>query len=82
MSLLAGSAPGQVQDQSPVVCACFSVRRKAIESAIKEHDLSSTAEIGNHLKAGTGCGSCIPEIAKILFVHSNEQTHGLALLSQ
>jgi assimilatory nitrate reductase catalytic subunit len=43
------------------VRACFGVRRNAIEQAVADgrHDLSS---IGRRLKAGTNCGSCLPEL--------------------
>jgi assimilatory nitrate reductase catalytic subunit len=47
------------------VCACFGVGRNAIEAAIANgcHDLSS---IGNRLKAGTNCGSCMPELRRLI----------------
>jgi assimilatory nitrate reductase catalytic subunit len=48
------------------VCACFSVKRAAIEQAIAGQGLASVAEIGAALRAGTNCGSCIPEIEEML----------------
>jgi len=48
------------------VCACFSVGQAAIERAIAEGGLTSVAAIGAALRAGTNCGSCIPEIEEIL----------------
>jgi assimilatory nitrate reductase catalytic subunit len=48
------------------VCACFSVNAAAIETAIRQGRLASACEVGKALKAGTNCGSCIPEIEEIL----------------
>jgi assimilatory nitrate reductase catalytic subunit len=64
--ILAGKAPAGQSDQGRIVCACFSVGLAAIEQAIREHKLSTVAEIGAALKAGTGCGSCIPELKSLL----------------
>jgi len=48
------------------VCACFSVDHTQIEQAIRTGRLTTPAEIGKVLKAGTNCGSCIPELKEIL----------------
>lgn len=56
-------------DAAPIkrtVCACFSIDRAQIEQAIKTGRLETTAQIGAVLKAGTNCGSCIPELKEIL----------------
>ena len=58
--ILAGRAPGG-EDQGPVICSCFGVRRKAIEAAAAAGCLTVEA-VGAALKAGTNCGSCRPEI--------------------
>ncbi len=52
--------------RSPTVCACFSVAQAAIEEAVIAKRLTSVAEIGAALSAGTNCGSCIPELKEIL----------------
>ena len=49
-----------------MVCACFAVDRAQIEEAIRAGRLASAAAIGRALKAGTNCGSCIPELKEIL----------------
>ncbi|MDD4963349.1 MAG: (2Fe-2S)-binding protein [Gallionella sp.] len=41
-------------------------RNLSIRTAIAEQGLTSVTAIGKCLKAGTGCGSCVPEIRKIL----------------
>ena len=48
------------------VCSCFSIGRAAIEKAIVANRLKSCAQVGAALRAGTNCGSCIPEIEQIL----------------
>ena len=62
--LLLGRNPGGV-DPGPVVCACFSVGANTIAGAI-EGGCSSVEAVGRKLKAGTNCGSCRPEIARLL----------------
>jgi assimilatory nitrate reductase catalytic subunit len=48
------------------VCACLGVSESAIRHAAVTHRLRSAAEIGGLTGAGTNCGSCIPELEKIL----------------
>jgi assimilatory nitrate reductase catalytic subunit len=65
-ALLAGRLPDGAADQGRIVCACFGVGRNRIVAAIAERRLSSTAAIGECLQAGTNCGSCVPELRRIL----------------
>ncbi|MDB5500934.1 MAG: assimilatory nitrate reductase alpha subunit apoprotein [Tardiphaga sp.] len=63
--LLSGkSADGQAS-AGPIVCACFGVGRTTICDAIAA-GAGSVAEIGAQLKAGTNCGSCIPELKRLI----------------
>lgn len=65
-SLLAGR-PGQGQrDQGRIVCACFGVGLNTITTAIREQTLVTPEKIGAVLKAGTNCGSCVPELRQII----------------
>ncbi|MBN8908295.1 MAG: (2Fe-2S)-binding protein [Rhodospirillales bacterium] len=64
--LLAGLARGGEGEEGPHVCACFGIARQAVRHAVVTHRLRSVAEIGAHLRAGTNCGSCIPELEEIL----------------
>jgi assimilatory nitrate reductase catalytic subunit len=66
MALLAGRPLGAAPDSGPLVCSCFAVRRAAIEKAIAEHGLTSPRQVSDLLRAGSNCGSCIPEIRKLL----------------
>ena len=63
LSLLAGRAAGGT-DPGPTICACFGVGLQAIRAAF-EAGATSAEEIGLRLKAGTNCGSCLPEIRRI-----------------
>jgi len=66
MALLIGMPPLGVLDVGIIVCACFNVGEKTIRTAIKEKGLKTHQEVGQCLKAGTNCGSCVPEIKALL----------------
>ncbi|WP_428492335.1 molybdopterin-dependent oxidoreductase [Rhodopila sp.] len=61
---------GRMYDASaadgPRVCACFAVTRNAIRHAVVTQRLESVRQIGALLRAGTNCGSCVPELEEIL----------------
>ncbi len=65
--LLSARPPkGAAANTGRTVCACFSVGEKTIMNAIREQKLDSVEAVGVCLKAGTGCGSCVPEIRRML----------------
>jgi assimilatory nitrate reductase catalytic subunit len=66
--LLAGGPPGAAAPNAAgrTICACFGVGLHTLHDAIASRRLTSLAEIGATLRAGTNCGSCIPEINAIL----------------
>lgn len=66
MSLLAGKPASAEDDQGRIVCSCFSVGINTLRRAIQKQNLTTTEQIGAALKAGTNCGSCIPEIKSLL----------------
>jgi assimilatory nitrate reductase catalytic subunit len=67
IALLAGtSGSGSAKPAGKIVCSCFSVSQDTILAAIQADGLTSAAQIGARLKAGTNCGSCIPELKKLL----------------
>jgi assimilatory nitrate reductase catalytic subunit len=66
MALLTGRPPLGSTDVGRIICACFNVGEKTIQTAIKKQGLTTHQQVGQCLKAGTNCGSCIPEI-KALF---------------
>ncbi len=65
-SLAAGSGREGRTVGDRTVCACFSVGVDAIRRAIVQQRLTSVADIGSALRAGTNCGSCVPELKGIL----------------
>jgi assimilatory nitrate reductase catalytic subunit len=66
--LLAARSP-KGADTGHVVCACFGVGEKTILDAIQSQGLKSVEAVGQCLKAGTNCGSCVPEIHRLLARH-------------
>jgi assimilatory nitrate reductase catalytic subunit len=66
LRLLAGWPGGATRDRGPLVCACFEVGRNEILDAVAREGATTLAAIGACLKAGTNCGSCRPEISKLL----------------
>jgi assimilatory nitrate reductase catalytic subunit len=64
--LLAGRPLTASADTGPLVCSCFRVGRTAIADAIRCHGLKTALQVGTHLKAGTNCGSCLPEIGALI----------------
>ena len=73
----AGVLIGQPADASAdigtVVCSCFRVGRNTLCAAIRDGDLRTTEQIGERLRAGTNCGSCLPELHALL----NEESAAL-----
>src|SRR5690606_28562056 len=62
--LLAGrEAAGS--DKGPLVCACHEVGRNQIVAAI-DAGCRDTQSLGQRLRCGTGCGSCLPELVQLL----------------
>jgi assimilatory nitrate reductase catalytic subunit len=63
--LLSGKSTDGLESCGPIVCACFGVGRTTICDAIAA-GAGTAAEIGVRLKAGTNCGSCIPEMKRLI----------------
>ncbi len=66
VGLLVGQPVEKGADAGPTVCSCFGVGRNTICEAIRSQDLSSVAQVTACEKAGGNCGSCVPEIKKLL----------------
>ncbi len=73
--LLSGFAAGNAADSGPVLCACFGVGLATIRDAIASKAATSVEEIGRALRAGTNCGSCLPEIRKLLAQEKVQNEH-------
>jgi assimilatory nitrate reductase catalytic subunit len=66
IALLAGISGNGTKSTGKIVCSCFSVSQESIVAAVQADGLTTPAQIGARLKAGTNCGSCIPELKKLL----------------
>ncbi len=64
--LLAGVPAEKGADTGPTVCSCFGVGRNTICDAIRIQALETVPQVTACLKAGGNCGSCVPEIKKLL----------------
>ena len=73
-ALLIGRQPGQSSDSSPVVCACRGVRAKRIEAAIAGGCATLDA-VGDATGAGANCGSCRPELSRLLAAAKGDVRH-------
>ena len=69
MSLLAGRPMDATLDAGPAVCACHLVGRNVITRALAS-GCGTVAQLGERTRAGTGCGSCVPELRRLLAEHA------------
>ena len=63
---LLGGTPDESIAQGKLICACKKVGEKTIKKAITNQHLECVEDICAQTQAGTGCGSCLPELADIL----------------
>jgi len=66
VGLLAGMPVEKRADSGPTVCSCFGVGRNTICETIRIKKLDAVPQITACLKAGSNCGSCVPELKKLL----------------
>jgi len=64
-ALLLGRPGKSAPDCGRIVCACHGVGENELVRAIAQGDRSVEA-LGKRLKAGTQCGSCVPELKALL----------------
>lgn len=74
--LLSGRSSDGLNSSGPVVCACFGVGRATICDEINS-GARTPADIGAKLKAGTNCGSCIPELKRLIASSQDEKDASL-----
>ena len=51
---------------APVICACFGVAVDTVRQAVAAGTARNVADIGRTLRAGTNCGSCLPELKRLI----------------
>ncbi|MBF0381046.1 MAG: molybdopterin-dependent oxidoreductase [Magnetococcales bacterium] len=71
--VLSGGSSQAKMDEGKIVCACFGVGEQKIITAILNGAATNVKEVGRLLKAGTNCGSCIPEIGSLLLENQPSQ---------
>ncbi|MGQ0457903.1 MAG: nitrate reductase [Hyphomicrobium sp.] len=64
-ALLAGRAPDGAADDGAIVCVCHQVGVARIDRAIAD-GCDTSDDVGRACAAGTNCGSCLPEINRML----------------
>jgi assimilatory nitrate reductase catalytic subunit len=64
--LLSGRSADGIAETGPVICACFGVGLAEIHNAVAKGHAVTVADIGRLLRAGTNCGSCVPELRGII----------------
>ncbi|KRB88619.1 nitrate reductase [Noviherbaspirillum sp. Root189] len=70
-------APQGFKSRGRIVCNCHNVAESEIHGMLDKHDWinegtpeMALASLQGTLKCGTSCGSCVPELKKIIFVRS------------
>ncbi len=64
--LLSGKPTYGSAEWSPIVCACFGVNAAEIRATVSSGRAASVEDIGRSLRAGSNCGSCVPELRRLL----------------
>ncbi len=63
---LSGRSAEGMAETGPIVCACYGIGLEAIRRALADGSAATVADIGRTLRAGTNCGSCVPELQGII----------------
>jgi assimilatory nitrate reductase catalytic subunit len=72
-AVLSGKSTDGMADPGPVICACFGVGLNVIRGALESGGAANVEDIGKALRAGTNCGSCLPELKKIVGQQVNQE---------
>ena len=59
-------APQGFKARGRIVCTCFNVAETEIMDALPAGQACSLDDLQSKLKCGTNCGSCVPELKKII----------------
>jgi assimilatory nitrate reductase catalytic subunit len=73
LALLAGRPLRAAEDAGPLLCTCFAVGRHTVSRLIDSEGLTDARQVGERLRAGTNCGSCLPEIRKLLAMSGGDR---------
>ncbi|SDC13289.1 nitrite reductase large subunit NirB [Streptomyces prasinopilosus] len=68
--VLPAGAPAQLGPSAlpdgAVVCSCHNVTKGAVRGAVAEHGCTTVPEVKKCTKAGTGCGSCVKVLDRLV----------------
>lgn len=64
-TLISGQVEGKLA-AGKIICACKQVGKNTITDAIEASESCSVEQICQQTGAGTGCGSCVPEVAELV----------------
>jgi len=70
-AILAGRPMGKQEDKGAIICSCFQVGENTINNAIAE-GCNNAEALGEKLKCGTNCGSCVPELKSLIAKYQPE----------
>ena len=65
-ALKTAAANAYIGIAEPIICACFQVGLDTVRKAVNRGAVKTIADIGRSLRAGTNCGSCLPELKRII----------------
>lgn len=65
LALLAGVAASGKAPTGTIICSCFGIGEAQISQAVSA-GCRTVQALGDRLKCGTNCGSCIPELKRIV----------------
>ncbi|MCG6880138.1 MAG: Fe-S cluster assembly protein NifU [Deltaproteobacteria bacterium] len=54
------------EKEGKIICECFGITDKEIETAVRENNLSTIEDVTNYTKAGGGCENCHGAILEII----------------
>ena len=64
--VLAGVPIDANMDKGKIICACEGVGELEIKKALDGNGCATVSDLGKTLKAGENCGSCRPELARLV----------------
>lgn len=64
---LLSACAADAQPKGSIVCSCFEVGERQIKQAIQQ-GADSAESLGQQLKCGTNCGSCLPELNALIAI--------------
>ncbi|WP_051234537.1 nitrate reductase [Marinimicrobium agarilyticum] len=75
MRALLSGKPDESQSKGKLVCACKQVGYNTLCNAIRDKGIDTVDALSAETTAGTGCGSCLPELEQII---AKESAHEAA----